>query len=158
MAQNNEVTPKTPITDEAMMRLVKIMNDSPTIIRFAGTEWEIKPLRAGTQWLIAEEACKIVDKENMTMGDVIKQFAENLPSVARVITLALLNDKDKIYGEEYNRVYETIMWGDVSLHESAILLSEILQLIDISFFFACTDVVKTLRRTTLDRKITTEEQ
>lgn len=155
---NNNVTPKTPISDDAMMRLAKIMNDSPTVVKFAGTEWEIKALRAGTQWLIAEEACKIVDKENMSMGDVIKQFAVNLPSVARVITLALLNDKEKIYGEEYKRVYDTIMWGDVHLHECALLLSEVLQMIDISFFFACTDVVKTLRLTTLDRKITTEEQ
>lgn len=33
------------------------------------------------------------------MGDVIKEFAVNLPAVAHVITLALLNDKDRIFSD-----------------------------------------------------------
>lgn len=151
-------TPQTPVSDDAMAKLAQLMNDSPSMIKLHGTEWEIRALKPGTQWLIAEEACKIVERENMTMGDVIKQFAVNLPSVCRVLTLALLNDKGRIYGDEYKRVYETLMWGEYYMKDWAVLLSEILNLVDVDFFFASTSVIKTLRLNTLSRKTTTEEQ
>ncbi|MDE5987239.1 MAG: hypothetical protein K2H16_08195 [Prevotella sp.] len=152
------VTPQTPVTDDAMTRLARLMNDSPTLMKLHSTEWEIHALKPGTQWLIAEEACKIVDRENMAMGDVLKQFAVNLPSVCRTIALALLNDKQRIHGEEYKEVYELLMWGEYDMKDWAVLLAEILNLVDVDFFFASTNVVKTLRRNTLDRKTTMEEQ
>lgn len=156
--ENSVVTPKTPVSDNSMARLARLMNDSPTMMKLHGTEWEIHALKPGTQWLIAEEACKIVDRENMAMGDVLKQFAVNLPSVCRTITLALLNDKQRIYSEEYKEVYELLMWGEYNIRDWAVLLAEILNLLDVDFFFASTNVVKTLRRNTLDRKMTMEEQ
>lgn len=159
---NNETkntnTPQTPISDKSMARLAQLMNDTPTIVKLYGTEWQITSLKAGTQWLIAEEACKVVEKENMSMGDVIKQFAVNMPSVCRVLTLALLNDKEKIYGKQYDDVYEMLMWGDFKIKDWAMFLSEILNLIDVDFFFASINAVKTLRQNTLDRKTTREEQ
>ena len=162
MAMSDEIkntnTPQTPISDESMVRLARLMNDTPTIVKLYGTEWQIKSLKAGTQWLIAEEACKVVEKENMSMGDVIKQFAVNMPSVCRVLTLALLNDKDKIYSDEYKQVYNELMWGDYKIKDWAVFLSEILNLIDVDFFFASINAVKTLRQNTLDRKTTREEQ
>lgn len=151
-------SPQTPVTDSAMARLAQLMNDSPTMKTLHGTEWEIHALKPGTQWLIAEEACKIVDMENMAMGDVLKQFAVNLPSVCRTLTLALLNDKQRIHGEEYKEVYELLMWGEYDMKDWAVLLAEILNLVDVDFFFASTNVVKMLRRNTLDRKTTMEEQ
>lgn len=160
MAKKKEVgvQPNTPLSDDAMARLAQIMNDSPTILKLSGTEWEIKALKPGTQWLICEEACKIVDKEGMTMGDVIKQFAVNMPSVCKVITLALLNDKHRIYSEEYQEVYDTLLWGDYKVKDWATILVEIVNLIDMDFFFASTGVIKTLRQRTLSRKTTMEEQ
>lgn len=156
--ENSVITPKTPVSDNSMARLARLMNDSPTMMKLHGTEWEIHALKPGTQWLIAEEACKIVDMENMAMGDVLKQFAVNLPSVCRTLTLALLNDKQRIHGEEYKEVYELLMWGEYDMKDWAVLLAEILNLVDVDFFFASTNVVKTLRRNTLDRKMTMEEQ
>lgn len=156
--ENSVVTPKTPVSDNSMARLARLMNDSPTMMKLHGTEWEIHALKPGTQWLIAEEACKIVDRENMAMGDVLKQFAVNLPSVCRTLTLALLNDKQRIHSEEYKEVYELLMWGEYDMKDWAVLLAEILNLVDVDFFFASTNVVKTLRRNTLDRKMTMEEQ
>lgn len=156
--ENSVVTPKTPVSDNSMARLARLMNDSPTMMKLHGTEWEIHALKPGTQWLIAEEACKIVDRENMAMGDVLKQFAVNLPSVCRTLTLALLNDKQRIHSEEYKEVYELLMWGEYNIRDWAVLLMEILNLINVDFFFASTNVVKTLRRNALDRKMTMEEQ
>ena len=155
---NNNNMPNSPISNESMDRLAKIMNDTPSFIKLNGTEWEIRGLKLGTQWLIAEEACKIVDKENMSMGDVIKQFATNMPAVCRVFTLALLNDKEKIYGKEYQEVYDLLMWGNYNQRDWALMLSEVVDSIDIDFFFASINVVKMLRQRTLNRKITTEEQ
>ena len=155
---NNNNKPNSPISNESMDRLAKIMNDTPSLIKLNGTEWEIRGLKLGTQWLIAEEACKIVDKENMSMGDVIKQFAVNMPAVCRVFTLALLNDKEKIYGKEYQEVYDLLMWGNYNQRDWALMLSEVVDSIDIDFFFASINVVKMLRQRTLNRKITTEEQ
>lgn len=157
--ENKEILgkrPYEPVTDEAMERLAKIMNDSPTLLKLRGTEWEIRGLKPGTQWKIAEEACKIVKNENMAMGDVIKQFAVNMPAVAKVIALALLNDKEKIE-HDLQRVYDALLWGDYELRDWATILFEILGMIDVDFFLASTDAVKTIRTMTLERKMTMEE-
>lgn len=156
-AQKQKVTPSSPLSDDAMQRLAQIMNDSPTIVKLRGTEWRITALKPGTQWLIAEEACKIVRGENLSMGDVIKEFATNLPSVARVITLALLNDKDRIHSQEYQQVYDQLLWGDYDIKDWATLLVEILNLIDVDFFFASTNVIQTVRSQALQRKMQAAE-
>ncbi len=146
-----------PVADDAMERLVRLMNDSPSLVKLKGTEWEIRSLRPGTQWLIAEEACKIVKKEGMAAGDVLKEFATELPSVCRVLTLALLNDKERIYGDEYGQVYDTLLWGSYEVRDWATLLLEVVQMIDVDFFFVSTGVIETLRRSTLERKMTMKE-
>ena len=151
-ADKKSVEPNSPLSDEAMEKLARIMNDSPTIVKLQGTEWQIHALKPGTQWLIAEEACKIVKGENMSMGDVIKEFAINIPSVARVITLSLLNDKKRIDSEEYQQVYDQLLWGDYDIKDWATLLVEILNLLDVDFFFASTNVIQTVRNQALMRK------
>ena len=150
--ENEIITPQSPISDEAMARLAQIMNDSPTIVKLGGTEWKIRALKPGTQWMIAEEACNIIKKEKLSMGDVIKEFSTNIPSVAKVITLALLNDKNKIHGKEYQQVYDQLLWGDYDIKDWATLLVEILNLIDVDFFFASTNVIQTIRSQALTRK------
>ena len=155
--ENEIITPQSPISDEAMARLAQIMNDSPTIVKLGGTEWKIRALKPGTQWMIAEEACNIIKKEKLSMGDVIKEFSTNIPSVAKVITLALLNDKNKIHGKEYQQVYDQLLWGDYDIKDWATLLVEILNLIDVDFFFASTNVIQTIRSQALTRKIQAAE-
>ena len=150
--ENEIITPQSPISDEAMARLAQIMNDSPTIVKLGGTEWKIRALKPGTQWMIAEEASNIIKKEKLSMGDVIKEFSTNIPSVAKVITLALLNDKNKIHGKEYQQVYDQLLWGDYDIKDWATLLVEILNLIDVDFFFASTNVIQTIRSQALTRK------
>ena len=136
------------------------MNDSPSLLTLHGTEWRITGLKPGIQWLIAEQACKIVKGEKLSMGDVIKEFAVNLPAVVHVITLALLNDKERIFSdyekrelsEEYRQVYDLLMWGEYDMKDWALLLGEILNLISTDFFFESTNVIQTVREMTLTRK------
>lgn len=150
---------------DAMSRLAQVMNDSPTVVKMANTEWPIKALRPATQWLIAEESLKIQKSEEGNFSDVIKQFAQNIPSVVKVLTLAILNDKKRIYGdntdgsfsEEYRAVYDTIMWETDS--QSWIgLLVEIMNMLSLDYFFASTNAIAMIREMALGKKMTMEEQ
>ncbi len=98
------------------------------------------------------------------MGDVIKEFAVNLPAVAHVITLALLNDKDRIFSDykelsdDYHKVFDLLMWRDYEIKDWALLLGEILNLISTDFFFESINVIQTVREMTLARKMKKTEQ
>ena len=134
----------------AMMRLAEVMNDSERTITLGGKEYKIKALRAGTQWLVAEEACKIA-KAGESFTDIIKQFATNIQSVVRVLTLIILNDKDKINGEEYQALYDTIMW-EVPREEWITVLVECLQMLDLQGFFQLTGAIENFRTMTLTKR------
>lgn len=143
---------------EAMERLAKVMNDSPTIMKMAKTEFAITALKPGTQWLIAQEAVKICKAEKENFADVIRQFAVNIPSVIRVLTLAILNDKDKIYDEDkYRMVYDTIEW-QTNPNEWIGLLVEIINMLSLDYFFDSTNAIAMLREMALGRKKTREER
>lgn len=147
-----------------MERLAKVMNDSPTIIKMKDYEFAITALKPGTQWLIAEESCKIMKAEQGNFKDVIKQFAVNIPSVVHVITLAILNDKNRIfddyksrkYSEEYQSVYETIMW-ETNPDNWLSLLVEIMNMLSMDYFFQSTNAVAMIREAALGRKMKMEE-
>ena len=145
---------------DAQARLAEILNDSPRIASLAGTEWEIRALRQKVQWMIAEEVIKINKAENASFGDIIKQFSVNMPSVVKVITLAVLNDRNKIFkeGKEengfsdlYKATYDTIAWeGNVS--EYGNLLLEVFQMLDINFFLESHRILEMFKTATMMRK------
>ena len=155
---------KKNISADAMERLAKVMNDTPTIVKMSNTEFAITALKPGTQWLIAEESCKIMKAEQGNFKDVIKQFAINIPSVVHVITLAILNDKNRIfedyksrkYSEEYQSVYETIMWETSPDHWLSLLV-EIMNMLSMDYFFQSTNAVAMIREAALGRKMKMEE-
>lgn len=117
--------------------------------------------------MIAEEVVKINKIEKGAgYGDVVKQFATNMPSVIKVITLAVLNDRDKIFknGNEnegfsdlYKATYDTIAW-DGNVSEYGALLLEILQMLDINFFLESHRILEVFRTMTMARKTTKNEQ
>ena len=144
-----------PVSDEAMERLVRVMNDTPTIVKLANADWEITALKPAVQNLIAKEACDINKVEKASFEDICKCFAHNLPSVVRIITLALLNDKERIE-KDYQRVYETIMW-ESEMKDWGTLLVQVLELIDVGFFFQITESTQMFRQMSLARKTTMEE-
>lgn len=162
MAEENKN--KNKVSLEAMSRLASIMNNTPTIAKLGKTEFAITALKPGTQWLIAEESCKIMKAEQGNFKDVIKQFSINIPSVVRVITLAILNDKDrifsdyrnKVYSAEYESVYDTIMW-ETSPENWISLLVEVMNMLSMDYFFQSTNAVAMVREAALGRKMTMEE-
>lgn len=151
---------------EAQEVLVEILNDSPHLISLAGTKFEVRSLRFGTQYLVAQEVIAINKVENANFGDIVKQFAKNIPSVIKVITLCVLNDKMRIYkdgnerngfSDEYYAVYDTLMW-EGNIQEFGNLLLECLQMLDISTFFQALDIVQMFRASVTMRKSQMDEQ
>ena len=145
------------VSIEAQERLAEILSDSPRLVSLNGTEWEVRALRMGTQYSIAKKAIEINKAENATMGDIIKQFAVNIPAVIDVLALALLNDKEKIYenGNEsqgFSKLFyttrDTLMW-DCPVSDFAQLLFEVLSLIDISFFMDSNRILEIIKETTV---------
>lgn len=150
--------------DDAMERLARVMNDTPTVVKLGEYGFPITALKPGTQFLIAEEACRICKAEKGNMMDVVKQFAINIPSVIKVLTLAILNDKDRIYADyatrkfsdEYEAVYQTIEW-ETDPKGWIGLLVEVVGMLSMDYFFQCTSQIAMLKATTLERKKTMEE-
>lgn len=151
---------------EAQEQLVEILNDSPHLVSLAGTQWEVRSLRFGTQYLIAQEVIKINKVENANFGDIVSQFSINIPSVIKILALCVLNDKKRIFkdgietngfSEEYDSVYETLMW-EGNINEYGNLLLECLQLLDVSTFFQALDIVQIFRAGVTMRKTKMDEQ
>lgn len=151
---------------EAQERLAEILSDSPRLVSLNGTEWEIRALRMGTQYLIAQEVIKINKVENANFGDIVKQFAVNIPSVLKILTFALLNDKNKIFkdGDEsagfsklYEATYNTLAW-ECNVSEFGNILLETLQLLSIDFFMDSVRIVEMFKVATTARRTTTKEQ
>lgn len=130
---------------DAVMRLSQILNDSPRLIKLGNREFAIKPLRMGAQWLIAEESCKIA-KSDESFTDLVKSFAANIPSVIRCICIAILNDKEKIEGEEYQALYDFIQWETDNKDWMGVLV-EILKMLDYNFFYNGCGVIHSFRQT-----------
>lgn len=163
-ARNKKVGLEVSLDSQA--RLAEILSDSPRLVSLNGTEWEIRALRMGTQYLIAQEVIKINKVENATYGDVVKQFAVNIPSMLKILTFALLNDKNKIFnnGDEsegfselYEATYSTLSW-DCDVSEFGNIFLETLQLLDISFFMESCRIVEMFKVATTARRTTTKEQ
>lgn len=150
------------VSDEAQNRLAAILADAPSIEKLAGTEWEMKPLRMGTQYLIVQEVCKINQAESATYGDVLKGLLSQMPATAHVLTLALLNDRNKIYqngdtnagySKLYKQTYNTIMWS-ADINEMAKIMLDCLQMVDVSFFMEALGMLQIFRASVTEKKRT----
>lgn len=166
MAKNIKKNKAMEVSLDAQERLAEILNDSPRLASLNGTEWEIRALRMGTQHLIAQEVIKINRQENANFGDIVKQFAVNMPSILKILTLALLNDKNKIFkdGDEkagfselYQSTYNTLDW-ECEVSEFGNIFLETLQLLDVGFFMESSRIVEMFKTATTARRMTTEEQ
>jgi hypothetical protein len=166
MAKKTNVKEISEVSIEAQERLAEILNDSPRLVSLNGTEWEVKALKMGTQWLIAKKCVEVVKTENATFGDIVKEFSGNIGSVIDVLTLALLNDKKKIYknGDEsegfsdlYKSTYDTLMW-ECNVSEFGDIFFNVLQMLDVSFFMESHRILEIFRQNTMTRKTILEQK
>ena len=145
---------------ESQKRLADILNDSPHLVSLNGTEWQVRALRFGTQWLVSKKCVEVAEADTKTFGDVIKQFSVNIPAILDVLTLCLLNDKNKIYkdGNErngYSKLYyatrDTLEW-ECNVSQFGNILLECLQLLDVDFFYQSLDMLQIFRESVLGMK------
>lgn len=158
--KDSEANKVKQVSLDAQERLAEILNDSPRLVSLNGTEWEVRALRMGTQWLIAKKCIEIAKTENSTFGDVIKQFAVNIPAVLDVITLALLNDKNRIfkdgnetkgYSDLYFATRNTLEW-ECNVTEFGNILFGVLSMLSVDFFYNALTVLDTFRASVTERK------
>ena len=151
---------------DSQERLAEILNDSPRIVSLNNTEWEIRALRMGTQWLIAKKCIEVSKVESANFGDIVKQFAINIPAVLDVLTLALLNDRNKIfkdgnerngYSDLFNDTFNTLKW-ECKVEDFGNIFLEVLQMIDVSFFMESCRILEIFRESTMARKNQNLEQ
>lgn len=151
---------KHKLSLESQKRLAEILNDSPHLVSLNGTEWEMRALRFGTQWLIAQKCVEVAEADSKTFGDVIKQFSVNIPAILDVLTLCLLNDKEKIfkggkeqngYSDLYYATRDTLEW-ECNVTEFADILLECLQLLSVDFFYKSLDMLQIFRESVLGMK------
>ena len=142
------------------IRLAEILNDSPRLVSLNGTNWEIRALRFGTQYLIAEKVLEIQKNEVDSFGDVVRHFAKSVPATLHILTLCLLNDRNKIYeggepsngySELYKATYNTLQW-DCDVTKFGQILIETLSLLDISFFTESLGMLDIFRQKTTKKK------
>ena len=150
------------VSDEAQNRLAEILSDAPTIEKLAGTEWEMRPLRMGTQYIIVQEVCKVNKEEGATYGDVLKALLVSMPALCNVLALALLNDKNKIYqngdpnqgfSKLFKRTVDTIMWS-ADKEDMAHIMLDCLQMVDVSFFMEALGMLQIFRASVTEKKRT----
>lgn len=150
------------MSEESQNRLAEILSDAPSIEKLAGTEWEMRPLRMGTQYLIVQEVCKINKAESATYGDILKELLASIPSLCNVLALALLNDKNKIYqngdaNQGYSKLYkktvDTIMWA-ADKEDMARIMLDCLQMVDVSFFMDALGMLQIFRASVTEKKRT----
>lgn len=150
------------VSDEAQNRLAKILADGFTIEKCAGTEWEIRPLRMGTEYLIVNEICDMNIENGAKYGDVLHELKNSMPTLWNVITLILLNDKNKIYqngdpnqgfSNLFKRTRRTVEWYSKKEEISSVLIT-CLQLIDVSFFMEALGMLQIFRASVAEKKRT----
>ena len=150
------------VSEEAQNRLAAILADSPTIEKLAGTEWEMRPLRFGTQYLIADEVRKIREVDDANYENSILFLANSVPVTCRCITFALLNDKNRIYqngdpnqgfSKLFQKTYNTILWN-TEKSDLIKILTDCLMMIDVNFFMEALGMLQIFRASVTEKKRT----
>ena len=145
---------------DSQARLAEILNDSPRLVSLNGTEWEVRTLRMGTQWLISKVVSDMIKDEAKTFGDIMRQFSVNIPAILDVLTLCLLNDKAKIfkdgkqeygYSELYHATRDTLEW-DCDVTDFGNILLECLQLMSVDFFLQSRDILEIFKKSVLKKR------
>jgi len=150
------------VSEEAQNRLAAILADAPSIEKFAGTEWEMRPLRFGTQYLICDEVRKIREIDEANYENCVLFLANSVPVTCRCITFALLNDKNRIYqngdpnqgfSKLFNKTYNTILWN-TDKSDLIKILTDCLMMIDVNFFMEALGMLQIFRAQVTEKKRT----
>lgn len=142
---------------EEQKKLLTILNDSPTIIKFKDNkDVSIKPLRVYSKRLIAEIAWNIKHTDEKA-ENIILNMAKSIEPMARMIAIILCNDKftkDLEANEKLiqDKVIEIELESD-NWEDWGNILITTLNLLDIGFFFSITKLSQMFLEMTTENKM-----
>lgn len=154
MANNGLDIKDIPLDEQK--KLLTILNDTPTIIKFKDDkEASIKPLRVYSKRMIADIAWNIKHTDQST-ENVILNMAKGIEPMARMIAIILCNDKFTKDYEENERLIEDktkeIELDSDNWEDWGNILITTLNLLDIGFFFSITKLSQMFLEMTTNNK------
>lgn len=122
-------------------KMADVLLDRGEDITIAGKTYKLKALKMRTRWYISESINKIQMSEKDTMNVVEAMFTD-IPEVAKIITYAILRDKDKIEDAEvFGKLYDDILECD-NLQEYLDAMTTIIRLMDVEWFFFIQEIAR----------------
>lgn len=155
MADNGINIKDIPLDEQK--KLLTILNDSPTIIKFRNNnDVAIKPLRVYSKRLIADIAWNIKHTDEST-ENIILNMAKSIEPMARLISIIICNDKFTKDFKENERIIEDktkeILLESDNWDDWGNILITTLNLLDIGFFFSITKLSQMFLEMTTENKM-----
>jgi len=124
-------------------KLSDVMLDRGKEITIAGYVYEIKALKMYTRWLISECINKMELKESDTMN-ILESMFSDIPLLAKIVTYAVLRDRDKIEDKElFNTTYDRML-ECTDMQEYLNAITAIIERMDVEWFFFTQETVKSI--------------
>jgi hypothetical protein len=142
----------TDVRLEAEGRQAEALINEPTIVLIGGKEYGIRAFSPYISWLISSKINKI-QKAETNIESLIGVLANNIPILAEVIAIAILNDKDRIEKELEELKTELLLSNDY--YKWLEYVKIIFEKIDFSFFFLITRQIEQL--STMAKKMTKQQ-
>lgn len=122
-------------------RLAEIVTDSKTIVKVGNKEYPMGALTYYAKWEISKRITSLeLSEANITT--LIEAMAVNIPLLAEILAIAILRDRESI-DKGLNDLKNDIM--DVADElEWHTIISEIIRLLDVGFFFTLTEMIKAI--------------
>lgn len=128
---------------EYQKKMSDVLLDRGREITIAGRIYEIKALKMRTRWLISECINKMEIAENETIN-ILESMFSDIPLLAKIITYAVLRDRDKIEDKElFTKTYDDILECE-NMQEYLDAITTIIQMMDIEWFFFTQETVKNI--------------
>lgn len=131
----------------------EILTNEPTYITIGDKEYAITALVPNTQWKISLLINKMQKAESSIEG-ILGAMGTNIPVLAEIIALAIINDETRFKAELEELKHELLMSQDY--HQWFDIVRIIFEKLDFGFFFLITKQIEQL--STMARKMTKEEQ
>lgn len=128
---------------EREKKLADVMLDNPQKITIGGKEYKLKALKMYTRWKISECINEMQIAENDTIN-ILESMFSDVPLLSRIITYAILRDRDKIENEElFDATYSDILECD-NPQEFLDAVTTIIKMMDVEWFFFIQEVAKSI--------------
>lgn len=136
----------------AELKQAEVLLNSPTKITIGGKDYMITAMCPWVSWRLSA-SINSVQRAEATIDSLIGALANNIPVLAEVIAIAILNDKQRIETELEDLKMELLLSKDYYCWMDAIKI--IFEKIDFGFFFLITKQIEQL--STMATKMTKEQ-